>query len=172
MRLSERLTMVHRECYSAYIFTRYAKSGPVMDPDLVKSRVQRAVNRLADLDEFLLVNDVHEQAVSHKLGMYLDQEFPLWDVDCEYNRQDLEDPKELVGYSSETVRPDVIVHERGPEGTTGENLLIVEIKTNYTNEELDDIDKIEAFLGEKNYQCGIFIDFRKDRSDWLNWVQC
>lgn len=140
-----------------------------MEAEKIRHRVDRAIERLEDVDEHLLEYDVHEQAITHKLGEYLQQEFPEWNVDCEYNRQNWELPKRLDSYPKDTVRPDIIVHQRGPQSESGENLLIVEVKSpNYSDDDgPSDEEKIQAFMGEKNYNYGLFIDFRETESDRL-----
>lgn len=60
-----------------------------MTSDEVRQRWESAVTRLFEKDNFLLKIDVSERAISHRLGMYLAEKFPLWDVDCEYNRKGL-----------------------------------------------------------------------------------
>lgn len=144
----------------------------VMDRGSVQRRVQRAIDRFEDFDEFLLQHQAQEEAISHKIGEYLQQEFPHWNVDCEYNRQNWDLPKRLEGYPADRARPDIIVHQRGPESATGENLLIIEVKANKTKNDGEcpsDVDKIKAFIDEKSYEFGLFIDFRKERSEWLMW---
>jgi hypothetical protein len=142
-----------------------------MEFETIEGRVRRAVSKLEDLDTYLIEHEVHEQAISHKLAEYIHQEFPMWNVDCEYNSQDYDTPKKLEEYPKEWVRPDIIVHRRGPESDCGENLLIIEVKTRDSTEHEfpSDEEKIEAFIDEKHFDHGLFIDMRKERSGWLNW---
>lgn len=80
--------------------------------------VIHAVQTLLDRDAYLLRADVNERTVTHRLAVYVEQAFPDWDVDCEYNR-DGHDPKEIAFGSGDDaehgsrVFPDVIVHKRG-----------------------------------------------------------
>ncbi len=80
--------------------------------------VIHAVQTLLDLDAYLLWADVNERTVMHRLAIYVEQAFPGWDVDCEYNR-DGHDPKEIAFGSGDDaehgsrVFPDAIGHKRG-----------------------------------------------------------
>lgn len=55
--------------------------------DEVRKRFDSAIAALmdADRDRDLLVMDVNERSISHKLAEHLAREFDEWDVDCEYN---------------------------------------------------------------------------------------
>lgn len=54
--------------------------------DIVKKRIEKSLNMLIRNDLFLFEIDVHERTISHRLAVYLEQEFPSWNVDCEYDR--------------------------------------------------------------------------------------
>ena len=82
-----------------------------------------------------------ERAVAHRLAVYLEDRFPRWHVDCEYNRQGTANsygarekksvspgrglPGPPGNPSSVDIDPDIIVHQRGPDGP---NLLVIEVK--------------------------------------------
>lgn len=121
----------------------------------IEPRIQSAVRQLQKADAFLLRNEANERTISHRLAMYLDCEFPGWDVDVEYNRAGTEgdskriadweqvdwkeiagdaDPKQLVhDMEARTVYPDIIVHRRGTEA----NLLVIELKKSGRPGDLD-----------------------------------
>jgi len=129
----------------------------------VDDRLEKALNCLLVNDEFLLINDLNERAISHKLAEYLQKEFPGWDVDCEYNRK--MDQVKRISYKNvqsddsdaKTVYPDIIIHRRNTE----DNLLIIEIKKNATKNGMKkDEDKIKEFMREHHYNYGVFIDFK------------
>jgi hypothetical protein len=61
----------------------------------IRSRFDRALGRFMALDKHLLEADVSERAITHRLGMYLQDEFPNQNVDCEYNRNG-KGPKTLM----------------------------------------------------------------------------
>ena len=57
-----------------------------MDRETVKRAVSNALNELLKLDFYLLTTNINERSISHRLAVYLQLQFPDWDVDCEYNR--------------------------------------------------------------------------------------
>ena len=98
----------------------------------VKQKVSLALEKLFKEDHYLLEEDANERSISHRLALYLQEMFPKWDVDCEYNRnlkevKSLNMPSSCVSWDdteARTVFPDIIVHHRG----TNENLLVIEMK--------------------------------------------
>ena len=92
-------------------------------------------------DKYLLDKNVHERSMTFRLGIYLQQIFPDWNVDCEYNKN-VTSPLEnkflfhrcerapemdCVNCNKQkecTVFPDIIIHKRG----TPQNLLVIEAK--------------------------------------------
>lgn len=132
----------------------------------VKEKVEIALGMLLKNDAFLLEHDVNERSISHKLAEYLQQLFPDYHVDCEYNR-DQDVPKVIMNYwdkingRDKLVYPDIIIHKRN----TDDNLVVIEIKKS-TNTNLEDRDfdsiKLKAYLSRGDKYCyshGIFIDF-------------
>ena len=76
----------------------------------------------------LLAFRVHERTVAHRIAVYLENEFPNWHVDCEYNRQGVGgDPKDA--WIGQRRFPDVIVHRRGLEN----NFLVIEAKPEWAS---------------------------------------
>lgn len=131
----------------------------------VRKMVENALTKLSQNDAQLLVKNVNERSITHKLAEYLQQEFADWDVDCEYNRnldeiKRLRVPRNGVGWDdleSKTVFPDIIVHKRG----TKKNLLVIEVKkSNSPVPDSFDRQKLRAFHQEPfNYEFGLFIKF-------------
>jgi hypothetical protein len=100
-------------------------------------RVRRAIDTLYARDSYLLDpnHDASEWTIAHRLAVYLEQEVPGWDVDCEYNRQGpQQDPKRKS--NEDKVRPDIILHRRGLVGTV-HNLLAVEVKKREADSDSD-----------------------------------
>lgn len=111
-----------------------------MSEDEVRRALVESLNDLLEHDSYLLVYDVNERSISHKLAEYLHAKCGDLDVDCEYNRN-MDEPKrvdalvrelpeqELAAGAEDThaiaVYPDVIVHRRG---SNEENVLVVEMK--------------------------------------------
>ena len=135
--------------------------------ELLKTRLKKAIERLMERDRDLLVLNVSERCVSHRLALYLQELFPELDVDCEYNR-DGPDPKRLKpppvplywdDDESKSVFPDILVHRRN---NPGRNVLVVEVKKT-ANGTLANYDraKLDAFTRPNyNYALGAFIVFK------------
>ena len=135
----------------------------------IKRTVNDALRTFYLNDLYLIEHDVHECALTFRLGFYLQNLFSGWDVDCEFNR-DVGSPdgiKHLPDWKNDEqslkdIIPDIIIHRRG----TDCNLLVIEAKKNASDKERDDdIDKIKAYREEKtlHYCYGLFLDFRSTR---------
>ena len=99
-----------------------------MNIDLLKLKasLMRAIDILYTRDSDLFSRDASEWAVAHRLAVYLEQELPGWNVDCEYNRQGPgRNPKTNEGETK--VRPDIVLHHRG-QTELQHNLLVIELK--------------------------------------------
>jgi len=121
-----------------------------MEQDEVKKKLDSALQRLFKCDIILLENDANERSITHRLAIYIEDEFPSWNVDCEYNRVGKGNtPKRITicydhihqnispdDTDAQTVYPDIIVHKRG---TRESNLLVVEVKksSNTTSNKCD-----------------------------------
>jgi hypothetical protein len=124
-------------------------------------KVFEAVELLLARDRYLFVHRVGERAISHRLAIYLEAQFPGWDVDCEYDR-DGEARKKIPDGSGNdhdegsAVLPDIIVHHRGPGG----NHVVFELKKS-TNREPDerDLAKLRAYGRNLGYDHGVFVRF-------------
>ncbi len=147
----------------------------------VKEKVEIALGMLSKNDVFLLEYDVNERSISHKLAEYLQQLFPDYHVDCEYNWQvdnfnEKSHNKELLFTKEEeklfyprtkeeqikdknahSVFPDIIIHKRGDN--LG-NLLIIEIKKSSNSERLaidHDRVKLEKYKEKFGYTYTLFL---------------
>ena len=126
----------------------------------VHAALDRAINELIRRDQHLLESDCSERSITHHLAVYLAAEFPQYNVDCEYNRDGFDVKRLKLGerevkvsddeLDAVTVFPDVVVHERG---TNGSNLLVVEVKKAVSRTDLAeyDIRKLQAFKAELGY---------------------
>lgn len=149
------------------------KLGKITD-DEVKSRFFIALDQLFKNDSFLIENGAHERSVAHKLAEYLQQQFPGWHVDCEYNRHGLDTkalPRECGSEQRNRVYPDIIIHHRN----TDNNLLVVEIKPQ-SNDRIDGCDdaKLSAFTnkdGDYRYRLGLFIGFNELKEPQIVWYK-
>jgi len=131
-----------------YSLTRTTSRNP--DLDGIKIRIVSALFDLYRHDHELFDSEANERSITHKLAEYLQRQFPVWQVDCEYNRRMNETKK--IG--RKRVFPDIIVHKR----RTNDNLLVIEVKKG----EIDctkDINKLRGFLSSPNYlyRYGLFL---------------
>ena len=149
----------------------------------IKIRLNTAIDTLRMNDNYLLINNVNERSITHKLATYMEQTFgKTHDVDFEYNRNvgDLKMihmlksrrdninnhtiPNEESEFSEifleRTVLPDIIVHKRG---NPNKILLVVEVKKSSSAISEDyDIEKLKCYTSPEsdlNYQYGAFIKF-------------
>lgn len=170
----------------------YSRSGNTSQPIPVSSEPPAIATELSELinhikeavtlflaeSPSLLDFDIHEQAISHRIAVYLEQRLPDSNVDCEYNKN-LHEFKQLMGgggkYSGCTCcacsrrsslgtttekrhfRPDILVHRRG---NNTKNLIAIEIKKKETC--LFDQEKLKVLTssaGVYGYKVGAFICF-------------
>lgn len=136
----------------------------------VEIRIIHAREKLLKKDGFLLENDVNERSITHKLAEYLEEEFPGWDVDCEYNRVGKAPMNKRLHLQAEpsctndtdakTVYPDIIVHQRGKKK---QNLLVIEAKkkSNQSGPGRDE-NKLRSFAQELGYQYCVLVTFDVD----------
>lgn len=144
----------------------------------IKNKVKIALDMLIAKDSYLLLEDVNERSLSHKLAEYIQILFSSWHVDCEYNKnlgetKGLMIPEDNVDYTdleAKTVYPDIIIHIRG----TAHNLVVIEIKkSKYAKEKFRnstktkkefDFDKLKGYTSESQlkYEHGVYIEFDKN----------
>ena len=136
-----------------------------MSFEVVERKVDAALRRLRIQDSFLIEACTNERTISHKLAEYLQEEFPDWKVDCEYNRhgmdkKELEVPRDNISWDdleAKTVFPDIIVHRRN---TDDYNLLVIEVKKSSNAESRQfDNNKLMAFTKKPyHYNFGLFLE--------------
>ena len=129
----------------------------LMEIEILKAKLENALGILFDKDSYLLEIDVHERTITHRLAMYLQNEFVDWNVDCEYNRLGQRQPKAIP--SQDTSYPDIIIHHRNQQ----DNLLVIEAKSIHSDDHSDthDKNKIKAYIKDDDYryQFGLWICF-------------
>jgi hypothetical protein len=141
----------------------------------IQEKVHIALGVLFKNDVFLLENGVHERSIPHKLGEYLQDKFPDWHVDCEYNKKG-RDNKKLDGIrecpvqkATDRIYPDIIVHTRN----TDKNLLAIEIKTNNPRDPCD-VKKLKLLTKPDNgyeYTIGLYVRFNRLNRPVLEWFK-
>jgi hypothetical protein len=100
----------------------------------LKSLVQQAISMLRTRDAYLLDTGAAEWTIAHRLAVYLEGLLPGWDIDCEYNRQVVQETPKALAMGAR-IRPDIVVHHRGrPERE--HNLLAVELKKSRSQSDL------------------------------------
>lgn len=113
-------------------------------------------------DAYLLVAAANERSITHRLAIYLEAEFPEYNVDCEYNKNGSY-PKRLINFRKTinsdntdgvTVYPDIIVHHRG----TNDNFIVIEAKKS-SNTDLEDREKLQVYKTELSYTHAFFVKF-------------
>ena len=122
-----------------------------------------ALDKFLNKDLFLLEIDANERSITHRIAMYIQDEFPEWDVDCEYNR-DEHKPKELnlpggepdsYDVDAQTVYPDIIVHKRGSHT----NHIVIEFKkTSSRIGAHKDFIKLAEYRRQLHYEYALFIE--------------
>ncbi|MGG4492908.1 hypothetical protein [Brevibacillus reuszeri] len=152
----------------------------------VRIKVNNAISKFFKRDQYLLINDLNERTIAHKLASYLQEEFIDLNVDCEYNKNIDEDngskniyvlkveaerlrksvKKEVIIdeilHTVISIYPDIVIHKRGENNS---NLLVIEIKksTNTTDRDYD-IKKLQCYTENSSYnklqyKLGLFIEF-------------
>lgn len=133
--------------------------------------VGMALTRFLEEDLKLIEYRVKEEALSHRLGCYLQELFPGYSVDCEYDKYGESVKKEAYGSG---IRPDIIVHERG---TQDNNIFVVEIKKRNRPSAWDvkKLKRLTSSRGRKyryNYRLDAFIGFSPNDSEiTLEWFE-
>lgn len=153
-----------------------------MAPATVEANLESALAALVGTADhpgrgaFLMEIDANERSLSHHLAICLAARFPGWDVDCEYNRDGIDDPKCLhlpqrteptsTDVDAKTVFPDIIVHHRGLGGAQN-NLLVVEIKKSSNKHDFEfefDRVKLREFQLQLGYQNAYLVVIDTDHS--------
>lgn len=81
--------------------------------DAITGVLQRVYEKFLVNETYLMEIGENERSMTHKIAEYLQQEFPSWHVDCEYNRMEADSKKINLDDKPSNVCPDIIVHQRG-----------------------------------------------------------
>ena len=93
-------------------------------------------------ETFLFEHDLGERTLTHRLALYLEKQFPGWNVDCGYDRlgaRTMQLPHGSIvstdDHLDKSIYPDVVVHQR----EVPNNLLAIEVRkaSNHQPEEHD-----------------------------------
>ena len=155
-----------------------------MNKNQVLETIKKAVDIFYEKDIFLILKDVSERAMTHRIAMYIQQIVgDSFDVDCEYNRMGKIENGELYftegDYFAKTVClsgelisdesdlgsrvfPDIIIHKRG----TAENKTIIEVKVNgRIGDREHDLKKLIRYRKDLNYEHAVFVELFKNREN-------
>jgi hypothetical protein len=120
-------------------------------------------------------HDVNERTVSGQLSGIMSNHIENYHVNPEYNRMTDENgsqiPKRINlnpnAQNPSTVFPDIIIHRQ--EDST-HNLLIIEIKMSWKNgAKQADINKLNRYIGELNYQFGLYLELGENGIENMEW---
>ena len=105
------------------------KAGADMHAEL--NRVITALQALFANESALFERDLGERALTHRLAVHVERQFPGWDVDCDYDRlgeRTLRLPRGTIvstdDHLAKSVYPDLVVHQRAIPN----NLLAIELR--------------------------------------------
>jgi hypothetical protein len=94
-------------------------------------KVVTALSEFYTREVFLFAKDLGERALTHRLAVHLEKQFPGWDVDCDYDRlgeRTLRLPHGTIvstdDHLGKSVYPDIVVHQR----EIPNNLLAIEVR--------------------------------------------
>lgn len=128
----------------------------VLTKERLKEIFEECIQQLYDNDFYLIEYDVHENAVSNRLAIYLSQykEFDGYNIDREYNKN-RHDQKRLQHRDNKPVRPDIIIHKRGDNS---DNLVVIELKKKGRG---SDLERVRDFTNDPVlcFKFGIYFEF-------------
>jgi hypothetical protein len=100
----------------------------------MQTELDKVVAALAQFyarETFLFEHDLGERALTHRLAVHLEKQFPGWEVDCDYDRlgaRTLRLPHGTIvstdDHLGKSIYPDIVVHQR----EIPNNLLAIEIR--------------------------------------------
>lgn len=151
-----------------------------MNLNETKLAFRQALGFMLVRDRSLLERNLSERSIAHRLAVYLNETFPLFNIDCEYNgdvdslvlRKILEIPPEIMeelavrsinDNNTYNVYPDIVVHERE---TNERNHLVIEVKKTNSYQKLREYDliKLKEFTSQYKYNLGIYLELGTGRA--------
>lgn len=139
--------------------------------DKIICALKIALKKFLSCDSYLLENNLSEWSITHKIGCYLQEIFPEYDVDCEYNKKTDLKKRIQTELGVKGFRPDIIVHKRG---NMENNLLVIQAKKNWKfsyNEEKEHLEKLTKRNREFRYDYGIYIHIPKGKNR-IKEIEC
>jgi hypothetical protein len=100
----------------------------------MQTELDKVVAALVELyarEQFLFEHDLGERALTHRLAVHLERQFPDFDVDCDFDRlgaRTLQLPHGSIvstdDHLGKSIYPDIVVHQR----RVPNNLLAIEVR--------------------------------------------
>src|SRR6476659_1830258 len=100
----------------------------------MQTELNKVVTALVEFyaaETYLLERDLGERTLTHRLAVYVEKQFPSWQVDCNYDRlgeRMLRMPRGTIistdDHLGKSVYPDIVVHQR----EIPKNLLAIEVR--------------------------------------------
>jgi hypothetical protein len=117
----------------------------------MQTELKKLVSALEEFyaqEDFILDKDLGERTLTHRLAVYVERQFPGWQVDCDYNRlgeRALQLPHGTIVSTDDTlgksIYPDIVVHQRAIPN----NLLAIELRKGSNHQPLEhDQHKLKA----------------------------
>ena len=136
--------------------------------------ISQAIQKVR-LNDDTLIQKKMEWATAHRLAVYLEEHFPGWNIDCEYNKMGIGSNSKHDSAGSHK-RPDIIIHKRERQEKEN-NLLIIEIKmvSGDDSDEQKLIDFTSPPSGDRlfQYQYGLKLSFSPElQVKWFANGQC
>ena len=135
-----------------------------MTEEQIKAAIESAITALKAENPPLDFSKTHERATAHRLAVHMEPLFDGWNVDCEYDRDELikkilDGIRECTGNATDAIFPDIIVHKRGLVGTKN-NLLVIELKKDSAEDPCDKrkLELLTSQDGHYQYQLGLYIN--------------
>jgi hypothetical protein len=146
----------------------------------IEELIKLALDQLYERDRYLVDNrpflkerngnhHVGERSIVFRLAHYMQNymdsnpKYNDYVLDCEYNRNGVH-AKKLPSFEK-GVYPDVIIHNRG---NNDNNILIMEVKTYWNDDNSHDLDKIREFIdikGEYRFMYGVSLFIGRNRRE-------
>lgn len=140
-----------------------------MEQEKVEERVEATVNKFESDNRELFSLEVSEWAITGKMSEYLQNAFPEFSVDTEYDRHGENEKDDPRPNETGTVRPDILVHRRG---TDDQNWLVIEVKKDANPSEIQSqCGRVRAFIEneEYSYEHGLFLDLNGTDDPNFHW---
>src|SRR5262245_46713637 len=106
----------------------------------VLNKLIAALHAFYEKEAFLLEKEAGERALTHRLAVHVEAQFPGWETDCEYDRlgdRTLRLPRGTIvstdDHLAKSIYPDIVVHQRAIPN----HLLAVEVRKSANHQPLD-----------------------------------